>query len=311
MLEHLDISLAEDRIAHFVRVTPILFDDWFRKQTGCRVLFKCENLQKVGAFKIRGATNFCLKNREQLSHGVTTHSSGNHAQALAHVAMELGIPAHIVMPENSPRIKVRGVQESGATITFCAPTQQDRVNTMKQVQEKTGAVFVPPYDHEDIIEGQGTCAYEIHHDVIPDYILTPVGGGGLLSGTILACRELGKNAGVIGTEPEGADDAYRSFKSGTHITEQTPNTIADGLRTTLGELPFQVISEYAEDILLCNDDEIRSAMLMIMERLKLVVEPSAAVPLAALIRHKERFAGKTVVIILSGGNVDLSSILPD
>lgn len=258
---------------------------------------------------MRGATNFCLKNKAAIQNGVTTHSSGNHAQALARIAAELGIPAHIVMPENSPAIKVRGVQESGARITFCKPTLQHRVLTMEEIRLETGACFVPPYDHPDIIEGQGTCAYEILHDMTPDYILAPIGGGGLLSGTLLAVQESSKRIKVIGTEPEGADDAYRSFKSGNRITEQTPDTIADGLRTTLGELPFSMISAYADDIMLCSDNEIRHAMLIIMERLKLVVEPSAAVPLAALLRDRSRFEGKTVVIILSGGNVDLSSVL--
>jgi threonine dehydratase len=305
-----DIKLASRRIAPHIHQTPILKSAAIDQMAGCVIFFKCENFQKVGAFKARGAINAVLKlPKAVLPSGVATHSSGNHAAALAKAAAQVGIPCHIVMPNTAPKVKVSAVKGYGGNIIFCEPTLEARELTLQKVVQDTGASFIPPYDHWDIIEGQATCAMEfLEEQPDLDALLAPVGGGGLLAGTALSSSYLSANIKVFGAEPEGADDAYRSFRAGKRIPMVVPNTIADGLLTSLGERNFSVIMQLVEDILLVNDQEIIRAMQLIYERLKIVVEPSCAVPLAAVLRNKIRFEGKEVGIILSGGNVDLSKL---
>jgi threonine dehydratase len=264
-------------------------------------------LQKVGAFKARGAVNTSLSlTSAQRQHGIATHSSGNHAQAIAYAASILNIKAYIVMPENAPPIKIRAVQGYGAEVMFCEPTLKARERGLKEVVEKTSAYFIHPYNDYSVIAGQATAAYELFQNQKDlDYLLTPVGGGGLLSGSLLARNYFSPHTSVSAGEPAGADDAYQSLKKGEIIPSIHPETIADGLLTSLGDKTFRIIHENIEEIILVNDDEIIQAMRLLWERMKIIVEPSAAVPLAAVLRDKNTFKGKKIGIILSGGNVDL------
>lgn len=305
-----DIEAAHDRIQPFIHRTPIMTSSAINEIAGCELVFKCENFQKVGAFKARGAANAVMKLAEsKKAKGVATHSSGNHAAALARAARVAGIPAYIVMPSNAPEIKKKAVKGYGGEIIECEPNLKAREKTLADVVEKTGATFIPPYDNLDVIEGQATCALELIEDQeILDIIMTPVGGGGLLAGTALIAHYLNPNIEVIAAEPTGADDAFQSFHAGKVIPQTGPNTIADGLLTSLGLLNFELISEYVSDILLATDLQIIEAMRLIYERMKIIVEPSSAVPLAALLANQDRFRGKKVGIILSGGNVDLERL---
>jgi len=301
---------ARERIAAYIHCTPVLTCSALDRRTGARVFFKCENLQKVGAFKIRGAINavFSLA-EEDRRRGVITHSSGNHAQALACAAAAAGISAHIVMPESAPAVKVAAVRGYGAKITFCAPTMVAREAALEDLRDSTGAYFIPPYDDPTIIAGQATCAMEFLQQTSGlDTLITPVGGGGLLSGSALATEYFSARCRVTGAEPAGADDAARSLAAGKLQRNHEVNTIADGLHANLGRLPFSIIKDRVRKILLVSDAEIRSAMGWIFERMKLVVEPSAAVGLAALYRYREDFTGQRVGIVLSGGNVDLNTL---
>lgn len=300
------IAAAHDRIRSHIHKTPVMTSASVDAMAGCSIFFKCENLQKVGAFKARGAMNAVLKlTPEQRSKGVATHSSGNHAQALARAAKIVGIPSYIVMPHTAPEIKKRGVKGYGGEIFECEPTLESRESTLADVVRKTGATEIHPFNNEDVMEGQGTCAKELFEEIPKlDYLLAPVGGGGLLSGTALAAKYFSPQTIVIAGEPAGSDDAYRSMKSGK-IEPAQSKTIADGLLTTLGTKTFPIIRDLVKEIITVTDDEIIAAMRIIFERLKLVVEPSCAVPLAAVLKDKQRFAGKRVGIILSGGNVDL------
>lgn len=305
-----DIDAATVRIAPYAHRTPVMTSRSIDAQANAALFFKCENMQRVGAFKFRGACNavFSLSDAEA-RHGVATHSSGNHAQALALAAGLRGIPAHIVMPENAPAIKKRAVAEYGARITFCAPTLAARESTLDDVVAETGAAFIHPYNDERIIAGQATAARELLADVPDlDVIMTPVGGGGLLSGTALAAHYHASAPVVIAAEPEGADDAKRSFEAGYIIPSVHPRTIADGLLTSLGEKTFAVISRHVRDIVTVPDDAIIAAMRLVWERMKLVIEPSAAVPLAALLDHRIDCSGCRIGIILSGGNVDMDRL---
>lgn len=310
MITASDISSAAQRLKGSIHKTPILTSRFVNKLTGADIQFKCENFQKTGSFKARGAVNSILKlSNSEAARGVATHSSGNHGQALAWAAQEHGVQAFIVMPENAPKVKVEAVKEYGAEVIFCKSTQQAREQTLEQIINETGATFVPPYNHDNTIEGQATAAVEIFDELQDvDFLLTPVGGGGLLSGSALSASYFSPQTRVLGCEPELADDAYRSFKSGKLQPARPPLTIADGLRTSLGDIPFAYIQKYVEDILLCSEDEIRAAQRMIWERMKIIVEPSSAVPLACLLREKDRFRGKRVAIILTGGNVDLGAL---
>lgn len=306
-----DIRQAHHRIQALIHRTPILTSDAINEIAGCRIFFKCENFQKVGAFKARGAANAVAKlSPEQKKNGVATHSSGNHAAALARAAAAYGIPSYIVMPSNAPDIKKSAVRSYGGEILECDPTLRAREETLQAVVERTGATFVPPFDDFDVIEGQATCALEMLEEGIQyDVIMAPVGGGGLLAGTALTTKYISPGTLVIAGEPEGADDAYRSFRSKQRIPlEGPPKTIADGLLTSLGKLNYAIIMQNVDDILTANDTEIIAAMRMVFERMKIVIEPSCAVPLAVLLKNKERFAGKRVGIILSGGNVDLGKL---
>ena len=305
-----DIRAAHERIQPFIHRTPVLSSSAINEIAGCEIYFKCENFQKVGAFKARGAANAVSKlSEEDKKAGVATHSSGNHAAALARAAKIAGIPAYIVMPETAPDIKKKAVKEYGGQIIECKPTQAAREETLEKVVEETGATFIPPYDHMDVIEGQATCALELLEDNPDlDVIMAPVGGGGLLSGTALTSHYLKPEVKIIAGEPEGANDAYLSFTTRSLKPMIGPNTIADGLLTSLGKINFRIILDHVDDILTVSDEQIIAAMRLIMERMKIIIEPSCAVPLAALLANKERFAGKKVGIILSGGNVNLAKL---
>ncbi|MEX2567290.1 MAG: pyridoxal-phosphate dependent enzyme [Cyclobacteriaceae bacterium] len=305
-----DIQEARRRIDPMVHWTPLMTSKAINDLSGCHIIFKCENFQKVGAFKARGAANAVLKLGDSNGkNGVATHSSGNHAAALARAAHHAGIPSYIIMPSTAPEIKKNAVRGYGGIIFECEPTLSAREQSLMEVVEKYEATFIPPYDHWDVIEGQATCALEIFEAGLSlDFILAPVGGGGLLSGTALTSHYLSPKTKVIGAEPEGADDAFRSFNAGRLIPMEAPNTIADGLLTSLGRINFQVIKRHVHEILTTNDTEIIQAMRLIYERMKIVIEPSCAVPLAVLLKNKEKFKGKEVAIILSGGNVDLSKL---
>lgn len=301
---------ARARISPFINPTPILTSTFMNDLTGCDVYFKCENFQKVGAFKYRGATNAILQlSPEELSHGVATHSSGNHAQALALAARVQGVPAYIVMPRTAPAVKVAAVKGYGAEITFCEPTLEARETTLAEVVARTGATEIHPFDNHEVICGQSTAAQELLEDVPNlEILMTPVGGGGLLSGTALTAHFLGNNISVVAGEPKGADDAYRSLQAGHLIPSVNPKTIADGLLTSLSERTFAIIQEYVDEIITVSEDEIISTMKLVWERMKIIIEPSSAVPLAALIQQKLRFSDKRVGIIISGGNVDLGKL---
>lgn len=306
-----DIRAAHDRIQPFIHRTPILTSTAINQISGCEIFFKCENFQKVGAFKARGAANAVMKlSLADRAKGVATHSSGNHAAALARAASVAGIPSYIVMPSNAPEIKKKAVKSYGGEIIECEPNLKARETTLESVVKKTGATFIPPYDYIDVIEGQATCALEMLEDQQDlDILMAPVGGGGLLGGTALTTHYLKPSIQVIAGEPAGADDAFRSFHAGKIIPQTGPNTIADGLLTSLGTLNFELIQRHVSDILLATDPEIIEAMRLIYERMKIIIEPSCAVPLAALLANPSRFAGKKVGIILTGGNVDLGRMV--
>lgn len=305
------IQAAHQRIRPHIHQTPVLESRQLNERLGARVYFKCENMQKVGAFKMRGAANavFSLKPEERKK-GVATHSSGNHAQALALAARQAGIPAYIVMPRTAPNVKVAAVKGYGAEVIFCEPTLAARESTLQEVVTRTGATFVHPYNDDRVIAGQATAAKELFDQVeeLLDVIVTPVGGGGLLSGTVLSARSFSPATKVWAGEPAGADDAYRSLQEGAIVPQTAPNTIADGLLTSLGEKTYAIISKGVEQIILVSEEEIIEAMRFLWERMKLVVEPSGAVPLAAVIKEKEVLKGKCIGIILSGGNVDLGKL---
>lgn len=309
--EKTDIRKTQTLIAPYVHRTQVHTSVSLNSVAGSNMFFKCENFQKGGAFKYRGATNAIMAlSREEAIRGVATHSSGNHAQALSLAAGTRGIKAYIVMPQNAPKIKVDAVRSYGGEITFCQPTLPDREATLLKVIEETGALEIHPYNDYRIIAGQATAAAELFEDVEElDCLIAPVGGGGLLSGCILSARYFSPNTKVYGAEPEKANDAWKSFRQKKLIPVDTALTIADGLRTSLGSRTFPIIIEGAADILCVTEEGIIKAMFMIWERMKLMVEPSAAVPLAAIMEHPSLFAGKRTGVILSGGNVDLHKIL--
>ncbi|MEW6199446.1 MAG: pyridoxal-phosphate dependent enzyme [Planctomycetota bacterium] len=305
-----DIRAAHERIRPHIHRTPVITCAALDERIGGRLFFKCENLQKVGAFKSRGACNavFSLTD-DEAARGVLTHSSGNHAAALARAAARRGIPAHIVMPANSRRVKIEAVRGYGGRVTLCEPTLAARETTAARVQSETGAVMIHPYDDVRIIAGQATAAVELLEQV-PDLegVMAPVGGGGLLSGTLLAVKSLRPKVRVIAAEPKLADDAYESWKTGRLTPPRPPVTIADGLRTSLGTLTFPIIQELVDDILLASEETIVAATRLLLERAKTVVEPSAAVPLAALLENHPVWAQGRIGIILSGGNLDLDDL---
>lgn len=308
-----DIRNAAVRIRPYAHRTPVLTCASLDARLGATVFLKCENLQKVGAFKFRGAANavFSLSAAEA-AHGVVAHSSGNHAQALALAARLRGVPAYIVMPENAPAVKKAAVAGYGGQITFCTPTLAAREATQAEVVAATGATVVHPYNDVRVIAGQGTATLELLEEVPDlDMILAPVGGGGLLSGTAIAATALAPQIRVIGVEPAGADDARRSLAAGTILPSVNPQTIADGLLTSLGTLTFPIIQSRVEEIVAVSEEAIVAAMRFTWERTKLIVEPSAAVPIAALWERAIDATGKRVGIIISGGNVDLDRVTGD
>ena len=305
-----DVEQAHKIVQKYAHRTPVLSSVSINRIVDAELFFKCENLQKVGAFKFRGACNAVFSlNDGEAQKGVATHSSGNHAAALALAARMRGIAAHIVMPENSPEIKKKAVAGYGAKITFCKPTLQARESTLAKVIEETGATEIHPYNNFHVIAGQGTAAKELIEDKGDfDVIMAPVGGGGLLSGTAISTKHLLPNCKVIAAEPVGADDACRSFHSELWVPSENPNTIADGLLTSLGERNFQIIMDKVDDIVTVSEESIVEAMRMIWERMKIIIEPSSAVPLAAILEKKVDVQGKKVGIILSGGNLDLGKL---
>jgi threonine dehydratase len=302
------IEAAAIRIAPYIHNTPIMTCKSINALYGLDLYFKCENFQKIGAFKIRGGMNASLQlTKEQLEKGVATHSSGNHAQALAFAAKMLGIKAYIVMPESSPQVKVNAVRGYGAEVTICASNQAARESTLQSIVDQTGATFIHPYDNDEVITGQATCVKEII-EAMPDVdiVVTPVGGGGFLSGTCLGAHYFKPGLKVYAGEPEGAADAVLSIQSGKVEKAPFVNTIADGLLTTLSERTLEIIQAHVADILLVSEDEIKAALRLVYERMKIIIEPSCAVPLAAVLKNPDLFKGKKVGIILTGGNVDLS-----
>ena len=304
------IRAAHARIAPHVHRTPVLTSRSLDEAAGARLFFKCENLQKVGAFKARGASNavFCLPEAAAAC-GVVTHSSGNHGAALAYAAARRGIRSWIVMPDNAPAIKQANVRGFGGEVRFCAPTVAAREATCAAVQAETGAMLVHPYNDWQVIAGQGTAALELLEEVPDlDVVIAPVGGGGLLSGTALAAKGLRPGIRVLGAEPLGADDAHRSFVAGRVLPQENPRTIADGLRSSLGDKTFAVLTRHVERIGLAGEESIVTAMRMTWEKMKLIVEPSSAVPLACLIERTLDVRGLRVGVILTGGNVDLDRL---
>ncbi|HEY2117645.1 MAG TPA: pyridoxal-phosphate dependent enzyme [Candidatus Acidoferrum sp.] len=316
-IESKTISEAHERIKPRIHRTPVLTCQSLDKLAGAQLFFKCENLQKTGSFKIRGASNAILSlSQEEASHGVMTHSSGNHGAAVACAASWRGIPAWIVMPRNAPAVKCRAVESYGGKITFCEPKVSSRAETAAKIKAETGAVMIHPYDDNRIIAGQATAAKELFEE-IPDLdaVLTPVSGGGLLSGTCLGAKGIRPEVRVFGCEPERADDAFRSLKTGVLQTLESSDTIADGLRASLSPRTFAILRNYVDGIVLISEEEIKSAARLVAERMKLIVEPSSSIALAPLLRQEgarvlniaEQADGKPlkIGIIFSGGNVDL------
>jgi len=301
---------AGKRVAPFVHRTPVLTSRLLNELSGAEVFFKCENLQKMGAFKMRGAINVIQQlSKAQKEAGVVTHSSGNFGQALALAANNLGVKAYIVMPSSAPIVKIEAVKAYGGLVTITAPSLEAREKSAADIVKEKGAVFLHPSNDLQVILGQGTAALELLEDQPNlEYIMSPVGGGGLIAGTALAAHYLGTNCRVIGGEPMEVDDAYRSLKSGKIAYNASTDTIADGLKTNLGDKNFPIIRELVPEIIRVEEEEIISAMKLIWERMKLVIEPSSAVPFAALLKEKEKFINKRIGIILSGGNVELSNL---
>jgi len=302
------IEKAHKLIAAYIHNTPVLSSEQINQLLSCEIYFKCENFQKAGAFKIRGAMHKVLSlSKEEQENGIATHSSGNYGQALALSAQILGIHATIVMPENSPQVKRDAVAAYGARIIKSGNTPQARENTLSKFLDSNHATECHPYNDKQVILGNRTATQELLEKYELDDIVAPLGGGGLLSGTLLAAKYFSSHTKIYGAEPKGADDAFRSIRDGKIHPSLHPNTIADGLRTSLGNETFAVIKEHVTDILLLDDTEILAAMKMIWERMKIIVEPSSAITLASILKNKALFKGRKVGLIISGGNVDIES----
>lgn len=304
------IQTAHQAIKAYVHQTPVLTNNSINEITGASIYFKCENFQKIGAFKIRGATCAALAlNEREKANGIATHSSGNHAQAIALTAQLHDIKAYVVMPSSAPEIKKNATKGYGANVIICEPTLASRQSTLDKIVKETGATYIPSYDHYNIIAGQATVAKELIEEV-PDLevVMAPVGGGGLMSGTALSTHYLLPDAKIIGAEPKLVDEAYRSFKTGVRQVNNGAKSIADGLLTNLSDRTFEIVTKYVHDIITVSEEEIVAAMRLIWERMKIIVEPSSAVPLAAVLQQKERFEGKKIGLILSGGNVDVKCL---
>lgn len=306
-----DMIAAHERIKPHIRRTPVRTSDYLNELTGAQLFFKCENFQEPGAFKVRGASNAVFGlNEDQAKMGVATHSSGNHASCLSYAASRRGIPCNVVMPRTAPQAKKDTVRRYGGKITECDPSTSSREETFAKVQLETGGDFVHPYNDPRVIAGQGTCAREfIEQTDGLDIVLAPIGGGGMISGTCLTLSHLAPETQIIAAEPEQADDAYRSFKAGHIIADDAPKTIADGLLVPLKELTWHFVSKHVTDILTASEEEIIDAMKLTWKHLRVVMEASSSVPLATILKNKDRFAGKRVGVIITGGNVDLD-LLP-
>lgn len=302
------VRKASERIRPYVHRTPVLTCTALDRMAGAHLFFKCENFQKTGAFKIRGAGNAVLSMTDrEIEPGVATHSSGNHGAALTHAASWRGRKAFVVMPENSNPVKKRAASAYGAELVFCRPTLESREATLNEVVEKTGACFVPSYNDHRVIAGQGTAALELMESIRAlDSVIVPVGGGGLLSGTAIAVKGMSESTSVYAGEPENASDAYQSLREGHIVPVSSPDTIADGLRTSLGSLTFPIIRDHVKNIFLVSEADILETMKLVWQRMKIIIEPSSAVPLAAVLLNPETFRKQRVGIILSGGNVQLS-----
>jgi len=305
-----DILAAAARIAPYAHVTPVLRSSSINEMVGADLFFKCENFQRAGAFKFRGACNAVWNLDEKAAaNGVVTHSSGNHGAALALAAKTRNIPAYIVVPEGANPAKLKAIEQAGGKITFCGNTMQDRDNAAEKIRQATAAAMIHPYTHPDVIAGQGTAALEcLQQSPALDFMIAPVGGGGLISGTAIAVAGKSKNCRVIGAEPSGAADAYQSLQANKRITDIVSNTICDGLRATIGEINLQIMQERNIEIFTVSDQETIEAMRLIWERLKILVEPSCATVQAAITKNKTQFAGKKIGLIITGGNVDLSAM---
>jgi len=305
-----DMLDAHERIKPHINRTEVRTSDYLNELVGAELFFKCENFQEPGAFKVRGATNavFGLSD-EQAAKGVATHSSGNHASCLSYAAMRRGIPCNVVMPRTAPQAKKDTVRRYGGKITECEPSTSSREETFAKVQAETGGDFVHPYNDPRVIAGQGTCSKEFMEQVDGlEMMVAPIGGGGMISGTCLTLSTLAPEVEIIAAEPEQADDAYRSFKAGYIIADDAPKTIADGLLVPLKDLTWHFVSNHVTDIMTASDAEIIDAMKITWKHLRIVMEPSCAVPLAIILKNKERFAGKRVGVIITGGNVDLDTL---
>ncbi len=305
-----DMLAAHDRIAPHIHRTPVLTSSFLNELTGAQLFFKCENFQKAGAFKVRGASNAVFGLTEaEAAKGVCTHSSGNHALSLSYAAGRRGIPCNVVMPRSAPQAKKDAVRGYGGIITECEPSTSSREAVFAEVQAATGGDFIHPYNDARVIAGQGTCSREFMEQTDGlDMVLAPIGGGGMISGTCLTLSTLAPEVQVIAAEPEQADDAYRSFKAGHIIADDAPETVADGLKVPLKDLTWHFVSNHVSDILTASEDEIIDAMKLIWKRMKIVMEPSSAVPLATILKNRDRFAGKRVGLIITGGNVDLDRL---
>ena len=301
---------ARERVAPYIHRTPVLTSTYLNELTGAELFFKCENLQKAGAFKVRGACNavFGLPD-DMLEKGVATHSSGNHALSLSYAAGRRGIPCHVVMPRTAPQAKKDAVRGYGGIVTECEPSTSSREETFARIHAETGADFVHPYNDPRVIAGQGTCSAELIEQVDNlDAVIAPIGGGGMISGTCLSLSNLAPDVKIYAAEPDQADDAARSFRAGYIIADDAPKTVADGLLVPLKELTWHFVQKHVTDILTTSDPEIIDAMKLIWKRMKIVMEPSSAVPLATILKNKEIFAGKRVGVIITGGNVDLDAL---
>ncbi|MBV1863511.1 MAG: pyridoxal-phosphate dependent enzyme [Rhodobacteraceae bacterium] len=305
-----DMTAARKRIAPYIHRTPVLTSSYLNDLTGAELFFKCENFQKAGAFKVRGACNAVFGLPEnKLERGVATHSSGNHALSLSYAAGRRGIPCHVVMPRTAPQAKKDAVRGYGGIITECEPSTSSREEVFAKVEAETGADFVHPYNDSRVIAGQGTCSAELIEQVEGlDAVIAPIGGGGMISGTCLTLSSLAPEVKIYAAEPEQADDAARSFRAGHIIADDAPETVADGLKVPLKELTWHFVSNHVTDILTASEQEIIDAMKMIWKRMKIVMEPSSAVPLATILKNKQVFAGKRVGLIITGGNVDLDAL---
>lgn len=304
------IRSADERIRPYIHRTPVLTSSRLNEASGASLFFKCENFQKIGAFKARGATNAVFSLDDATARrGVATHSSGNHGAAVARGAKLRGIPAHIVMPSNSAKVKIRAVESYGAHIVFCEPTEEAREVACAEVIKKTSATLIHSFENEDVMAGQGTAAMELLEDVpYLDLVMCPVGGGGLLSGTAIAGKSMRPKIKVIAVEPQNVDDAAQSFRAGRRLVTEKKFTMADGLRTNIGEPNFAIIQRYVDDIVTVSEEAIVSAMRTIWETMKIIIEPSAAVPYAAIVERVIDINGKRAGIILTGGNVDLDAL---